>query len=484
MLSGSRVTVVTAPDDAVVLRPPPPVESVTDVGAAVRDAVRFPLEGEPLETLVKPGGTATIVVDHPSLPIPSALVDPRQEALLAVVDELERLGIPSERQTLLVAGGLERRAGRRERERLGTPELARRFHGKVEIHDVENPALREVGSIDGIPLKVNPALLETDLVVTVTAAETVLHGGPAALLAAGGPEALAESRADSLLEVAAAPGWDLGLVLERTLGEHVPLLGISLVLDHPRLGGALGGFPHEQGVAERAVRSPLGALFRALPSFARRQVLRSLPVELHASAAYAGTPSVAHAEALLRAVEARSVPLEGKLDAICIGLGPTSAHLPRESPNPLLAAHLGLGIVLRLWRDEFPVVDGGTAILVHHFSRGFGHGTQRPYRAFFGGSWTAEREREAIAAYRAGRSAHPLLPASDWDACAPAIERLGAVIVAGCRDAAAARTLGFIPTHGVGAALDMARGRAGRAPRIGFVLAPPYFPLRVYSSPR
>lgn len=492
LLAGSRVTVVTVPDDAEVLRPPPPVETVANIGAAVRDAVRFPLDGEPLETLVTPGGRVTIVVDHPSLPVPSAPPDPRQDALLAVVDELERLGVPSERQTLLVAGGLERRSGRRERERLGTPELARRFHGRVEIHDVEDPGLLEAGSIDGIPLAVNPALVETDLVVTLTAAESVLHGGPAALLAAGGPEPLREAGGPSLLEASGSRGWDLGLVLERALRDHVPLLGISLVLDHPRLGGALRGFPHEEGVVERAVRSPLGSLFRALPGVARRQILRSLPVELDVSAAYAGPPSVAHTEALLRGVEARSVPIEGKLDALCIGLGPTSAHLPRESPNPLLAAHLGLGIVLRLWRDDFPIVDGGTAILVHHFNRRFGHGTQRPYRAFFAaardgldpdriaqGADAAARDPEALAAYRAGRSAHPLLPFVDWAACAPALERLGAVLVAGCRDAAAARRLGFVPTHGVPAALDMARGRAGREPRIGFVLAPPYFPLAV-----
>ena len=40
-------------------------------------------------------------------------------------------------------------------------------------------------------------------------------------------------------------------------------------------------------------------------------------------------------------------------------------------------------------------------------------------------------------------------------------DRLGAVLVAGCRDAAAARQLGFVPTHGIGAALAMAHGRAG-----------------------
>jgi len=55
------------------------------------------------------------------------------------------------------------------------------------------------------------------------------------------------------------------------------------------------------------------------------------------------------------------------------------------------------------------------------------------------------------------------------------------VIVAGCRDATAARRLGFVPTHGITAALDMAHGRAGGPPRIGFVLAPPYFPLQVRS---
>jgi hypothetical protein len=475
------VAVVNAPESSVVLRPPPPAETVDEVGAAVRDAVRFPLAGEPLEALVAPGGTATIVLDHPSLPVPSAQADPRQEALFAVVDELERLGIPSQRQTLLVAGGLERRAGRRERERLGTPELGRRFRGRVETHDVEDPALLRIGSIEGIPLAVDPLLLQTDLVVTLTAAETVLHGGPSALLAAGGPEALREAGGQSLLEASGSRGWDLAVVLERALGEQVPLLGISLVLDHPRLGGAFRGFPHDSGVAERLVRSPLATAFRALPSFARRQVLRSLPVELRVVAAYAGPPSVAHAEALLRGVEARSAPLEGKLDAICIGIGPSSVHLPRETANPLAAAYLGLGIVLRLWRDDFPVVEGGTAILVHPFNRRF-PGAQRPYRTFFAGrrdEQDAARDPDLVAAYRAGRSAHPLLPFADWDACTPSLERLGAVLVAGCRDAAAARRLGLVPTHGLSAALDMARGRAGRSPRIGFILSPPYFPLEV-----
>ena len=212
---------------------------------------------------------------------------------------------------------------------------------------------------------------------------------------------------------------------------------------------------------------------------------------------YAGPPSVAHAEALLRGTEQRARPLDTPLDAVCIGVPFITPHLPREAPNPLLAAYMALGLALRLWRDTSPVADGGTAIIVHPFERRFAHPSQIPYREFFRAlrGFTARdlavvREAELAAAadargvdaYRNGRAHHPLQPYADWSACGPALARLGAVVVAGCRDHDAARTLGFVPTVGIGAALQMARGRAGAAPRVGFLLAPPYFPLVVRST--
>ena len=56
---------------------------------------------------------------------------------------------------------------------------------------------------------------------------------------------------------------------------------------------------------------------------------------------------------------------------------------------------------------------------------------------------------------------------------------LGEVVVAGCRDAQAARVLGFVPTRGVGSALEMAHGLSGGRARVGILLAPPYAPLIV-----
>jgi len=493
MLSGSRVVVVTADDDALVLRPPRPADAVADVGAAVRDALRFPLAGEPLEALVTRGARATIVVEPPQLPLPGTERDPRQAAIAAAVAELERLGIPTGYQTLLVAGGLARRAGHQQLETLVSPEFARRFHGHVEVHDVERDDLVEVGTAGSIPLRVHPALVRADLVVVVTAAETVLHGGPGALVAAAGREVLRAAGAYSLLETSASQGWRLGVELEHAVSRRVPVTGVSLVLNHPRLGRTLADYPYEAQALERVVRSPFRHLFRMLPGALRVYVLRSLPLERSVAAAFAGPPSVAHTEALLRGIELRGITLHGGLDAVCVGVPRTTPYLPRERPNPLLGTYLGLGLALRLWRDSFPVVDGGTAILLHRFQRHFTHPTQQPYRAFFAATRTAgpdetalaESERSAIAdsraleAYRSGRSCHPLLPFVDWDGCGPAIGRLGHILIAGCRDHTAARQLGFVPTHGIGAALTMVRGWADRPPRVGFILSPPYFPLRV-----
>jgi hypothetical protein len=129
-------------------------------------------------------------------------------------------------------------------------------------------------------------------------------------------------------------------------------------------------------------------------------------------------------------------------------------------------------------------------ILLHDFTRRFQTPTQAPYRALFADARTArdhdamrDAERAAavdermLAEYRAGHAVHPLQPFIEWSACDATANRVATVLIAGCRDAPAARQLGFIPVHALGAALTMARGAGAR--RIGFLLSPPYFPLVV-----
>jgi hypothetical protein len=491
--SGSRISVVNVPEDTIVLRPPVPQEAIADVGAAVRDSLRFPLSGPPLEALATRGGTATLVVEPPELPLPGAPGDPRQAALKATIDELERLGVPSQRQTLLVAGGLSRRAGSRELEGLLAPTAARAFRGNVEVHDAEADELVPLGEFGRTELRIHPLLVDTDLVVTVTAAETVLHGGTGALVGASGSEVLRGAGAHSLLETTASRGWQVGIALERALAARVPLIGTSLVLNPPRLTGHMRGYPYEDEAIEVLSRSPVRRL-SLLPSSLRRRILQGLAREVTAAAAFAGPPSVAHAEALLRGISRRSARVAEPLDAIVIGMPWEHHHQPRERLNPITVAAVALGLALRLWRNAFPLKEGGTAIVLHRLSRHFEHTTQNPYRALFHelreGRTTLELEaseraaatdRRSLAAYEAGRAPHPLLPYVDWESCRPALDRLGAVLVAGCRDHQAARALGFVPTHGLTPALEMAHGRAGGRAKLGLLLSPPYFPLEVGS---
>jgi len=488
LLADSRIVVAEPGEGDIVLRPPQPREAISDVPQAVRDALAFPLAGESLEQLATRGGTATIVIEQPALPIPAVAVGPRHAAVAAVSDELERLGV--ERLTILVAGGLARRATPREIGLLVPPEFRRRFRGRVIVHDAEAEDLVQLDASGNVPLRVNPALVETDLVVPVTAAETVLHGGPAALLNATGRESLRAAGALSLLETSASQGWRLALELERLLSERVPLMGLSLALNLPQVAGIFAGYPHDDEAMQRLLRSRVRRLFQLAPGVVRQRFLERLPRDLTAAAMFAGPPSVAHTEALLRGTVFKGAELPEQVDALVIGVPPTSPWVPRERPNPVTAAYLGLGHALRLWRGAPPIAQGGTAILVHPLPRRFPRPTQTPYRALFFDPRTArdsnamrDAERAAIAdeiairEYRAGRAVHPLQPFVEWSACDATAHRLGAVLVAGCRDYHAARQLGLVPVHSLPAALEMARGRG--AERIGYLLSPPYFPLVV-----
>jgi hypothetical protein len=483
LLSGSRIAVVDVPESGIVLRPPAPGDAIDDVGAAVREALRFPLAGAAIGDLARRGGTATVVVEQPTLPIPSAAADPRQEAIAATADELERLGVS--RITILVAGGLHRRTAPHEIGLLVAPEFRRRFRGSVVVHDAEADDLVPLGDIGNTTLNVNRALVETDLIVTVTAAETVLNGGPAALLKACGRDALRAAGAVSLLETSASQGWRLALELERLLAERVPLTGVALALNLPRV---LGGYPFAEDAFERITRSRLRFGFGMLPARLRERLIERVPRELDVAAVFGGTPSAAHTEALVRATAFKGAELTEPLDAIVIGTPPTTPFVPRERPNPVSAAYLGLGLALRLWRNASPVRTGGTVILLHDFVRRFQAPTQTPYRILFGDPRTARdldamraaeaaavEDERALAEYRAGRTVHPLQPFVEWSACDATANRIGSVLIAGCRDAQAARQLGFVPVHGLAPALAMAR--AAGAERIGFLISPPYFPL-------
>jgi hypothetical protein len=493
LLSGSRVPLVAMDDDALLLMPPEPLDPLRDVAAAVGEALRYPLSGPQLTQLATRGGRVTIVVEPRSLPLPGAAIDPRQQAVASVIAELERLGMPAEKHTILIAGGLERRAGRRELETVLRPTGARDFRGTVEVHDATSDDLRVLELEGAAPVRIHPSLLDADLVVCVTAAETSERGGACTLLGACAAGDIASPRpAPSLLAPSLSPAGVLAGRVAAALARRTAVTGVSIVLDHPRLSRRYRGYPSSQRALTSIAHSPLRRLVNVLPGPIRNVAMDQLGRELTAMAVLAGPPAVSHAEALLRGVSLRGIPLAEQLDTIVVPLPWLSLHEPRESPNPITAAATGLGHAMRLWRDASPLREDGTIVLLHDLRRTFGHGPQAPYRNLFhvlregadevalaAARHSAEHDPRALAAYRDRQAPHPLLPYVDWASCAPALERAGRVLVGGCRDAGAARALGLVPTHSIPAALEMARGVAGGRHRAGVLLAPPYAPVIV-----
>ena len=90
---------------------------------------------------------------------------------------------------------------------------------------------------------------------------------------------LRAATATSLLEPSGAAGWRLGASLETELSSRVPLVGVSLVLDRPRLAGPYHGYPWDPQARRALARSPLRRVVNGAPAVLRRQEHISYPGE-------------------------------------------------------------------------------------------------------------------------------------------------------------------------------------------------------------
>ena len=462
--------------------PPPPRAAIADVGAAVRDALRFPLAGDRWRRSSTRGAARhRSWSSRPHCPSPARTLDPRQ----ARARRRRRRARGARRPGRAADDPRRRRprpapAGRRRSSASSTPE-AREFRGDVVVHDADDPDLVDA-RLGGEPAARLPRTRRH------RPGRRRVSGADHRCTAA--PHRCSRRRDAATVRGTPRPSRSCAQPPRRPGRWHSPsrrarcprpAIGASLSLDLPRLSGRFAASRTSRPRVDRlaALRStPRSRCCRAPCAW---RVLRDVGSRARATAAFGGPPSVAHAEALLRGIEPRQRRLDEPLDTLCIGIPRTTLALPRERPNALAAAAMGLGYALRLWRDAFPVREGGTVILVaplpalvrppRRSSR-----TARSSRRRDGGppsATLAEAERAAAAdtraidAYRVGRTCHPRLPFADWAACRPALDRLGRVLVAGCRDASRRAPARVRPRATRSRrALEMAHGLGGgRAPR-------------------
>lgn len=140
---------------------PQDVPATPNLVDAVRAALANPLGAKRLSELAVGATSVTIIVDDHTRPTPTARILPE------VLAELFRARVPESAITILVATGMHRAPSADELARSVPKEVA--AHVRIVVHDCkDDAALAEIGRTrSGVPLKINRAVAEADLVVAI-----------------------------------------------------------------------------------------------------------------------------------------------------------------------------------------------------------------------------------------------------------------------------------------------------------------------------
>jgi nickel-dependent lactate racemase len=257
----------------------PSVKPLADVSKAIAKALAYPIDSPPLRELVEKGDRVCIVFTDITRHTPEHLLVP---SLLA---ELQTAGVADEDITLICGTGLHRPSTEQEKVfKLGQP-IVDRY--RVLDHEPFNPdGLQDLGiTASGIPLSVNKAAYEADLLIATGIVEPHQYAGYS-----GGPKTLA-------IGAAGEP------MIAYTHGPEM--------IDHPgtRLGKIEGNIFH-QAVSEAARRAGLDFILNVVQDHHKRPV-----------AIFAGRPEATFQELVKAARELYEVPIQQVYDVVVAGVG-------------------------------------------------------------------------------------------------------------------------------------------------------------------
>lgn len=241
LMYGKGLLPVTPPPEAdVTVIRKPPLPTIADPDAAVREALEHPIGSDPLSALARGRTSACIVVCDITRPVPNRLF------LRPMVETMVAGGIPYEAITILVANGLHRLGDADEiAEIVGDPWVVE--HVQIVGHDArDRPSLVDLGvtATRQTPIVLHRALVDADLrIVTGLVEPHFMAGwsGGRKVVAPGvaGEETIRTFHSARFMEDPAAvqcnlvgnPLHEEQLEIVRTVGE---LYALNTVIDEER----------------------------------------------------------------------------------------------------------------------------------------------------------------------------------------------------------------------------------------------------------
>jgi len=457
---------------------PPDGQAWGDAVSATAEALSAPLDGRSFAGRLWSGMRLTITFADISALTPPAGDDPRRVVVEQLLTTAAEAGVDD--VVLIAATGLRRRLGPEDMRRLLGERVSRSFASdpRLTSHDAsDDSGLVTIGESDGVQLRFNRRVVESDLVVHVSVVTSPEH--------AGWDEFISGLASAETIDLAYGWNGDPKPVRE-AVADRVDAMAVAVVLGQPSYHGPvrfLSAREWEWSIKDQAAYLTSRRALASAPVQAGRYLYAARPVAYPVLGVVAGPVDEVRDAAQATLTYEQCVTVKGAADVLVTGVPSVHAAAPDGDGSPLGAAWWVLHHAYGLGGATPIVRDGGAVIAFHPLGDRFStrhHGAAADLIAEVlpeasDPAEIASRFLPRFAAdpwytdlYRQRGAYHPLHAFHQWFDLQPAIAAMGDIIFVGA-NRRTAEVMGFRAATTYADALEIASTRLGRRPAITYV---------------
>jgi hypothetical protein len=485
-----------------VIYPPPSIESIQNIDAAIEYALENPIGCNPLSAQLKAGMKVTIAFDDISVPLPPMQSpDIRQRIIKKVLQKLGDAGVTDIH--LIAAIGLHRRMTPAELKHVVGKKVFKAFYpDRLYNHDAEDKAnVVFLGHTDKHEVvEINRRAVESDLLIYVNINIASQSGGHKAVATGLGTYRTLKHHhnVDTLMNSRSymdPPNSALHHSCDR-MGEIVEsnmnIFRIESTINNTSLPQVLGFLLKpfwEYNYIDKVNLYANKISTDILPTQLKRKVYNRIYAPYQVTGIHAGRTELVHDKTLENVYRQHVVPVKGQSDIVIMGvpyLGPYSVH---SILNPILFMCLTVGYFFNFYRGKPLVKQGGVYILTYPLHEDF-HLIHHPsYIEFYERVLTEtidskkieEKYEEEFAynpkyidLFRNSYAFHGVHAFYAWYWGCHGFSHVEKVIVVKPKSKRPAEIMGFETADSLSEAIEKAKDYVGNNPSISCYQTPPY----------
>jgi hypothetical protein len=501
LFSDTEILLEEVPVGTRVVFPNPPVEELANWRAAIRWAINHPEGCDPLHAQLRPGMKVVIAIDDISLPLPPMRTPDVRQMMLEIVLQLLADSAVDEVH-LIIANALHRRMTEAEMRRMVGSRIFDSYYPEhYTNHDAEEPGgIVELGTTEvGEKVRISRRAAESDLLIYLNVNFVPMDGGHKSvgtgltdylgLKAHHTPHAIRGSK--SYMEPSHSELHGSVNRIGRVIDQHLNVFHTETALNNKMFDGPmafLGKREEDFTDLDRAALAGLRWTLGKTPRSLRQNIFHKIPAAYGLIACAAGRTELAHEKILQATRKQLFVKVRGQADILIAGIPYISPYNVGAVLNPLLVQVMACGYFFNMNRGIPLIKKGGTLIITHPCMDEFDPVQHPSYIEFFHrllpettDAMELHRKYEAefaqnpsyVHLYRKGNAYHGAHPFYMWYWGENGRQHLGQIIAVGTENTHVPQMMGWERADTLAEAIDMARGRQGRAASITLMHHPP-----------